>query len=334
MPELRQNPLTKKWVVIAVERSKRPDNFEHEEEANKKPFDPFVQGKEKDTPEEIYAVRKEGTKPNTRGWSIRVIPNLFPILSGDEKLKKTRDGMYTQATGSGAHELIITVGPERDEAKMTVPELKGLIDVFQMRHVEVGKDDKIKYVQIFKNHKGVAGASIRHPHHQLVGLPIVSENIQEELDAMKRYKKRTGRTILQDMIKQEKHDKKRVVHENKDFIVFCPFFSESPFEVWIAPKRPRPLFEKLSDAQKKSMADAMQCALGKMWNTLKNPPMNYFIHTAPTDGQNHDYFHWHVKMFPRITIRAGFEMGTGIIVNVVAPEEAAKFFRKASRKVK
>ena len=334
MPQLRKNPITHQWSVIATERSKRPENFTPEVEEKGTGPDPFAEGLEANTTPETMALRKPGSHPNTPGWRIRVIANMFPIVGAPGKLKRNTLGIFEYADGVGSHELVITRDPARDEAAMSVKELDELLWVFQERYKVMKSRREIEYIQIFKNHGSKGGASLRHPHHQIVGIPFVANDIQREVEGFKSFHKTHKKHALVAIIAQEKKEKTRIVFENDRAIVFCPYFSENPFEMWVALKKQAPHFENASDADRRDVADALQAALGKLHNTLKSPSLNYVLHTAPCDEKPHPTYHWFIRLFPRLITRAGFELGTGIMVNVVAPEDAAKHLRKASRKVK
>lgn len=333
MPELRLNPITQKWVVIATERSKRPENFVVNHQAAKVAMDPFAEGNESMTLPEIF-VLPDATPETPPRWKIRVIGNKFPILGVIGEDREVEQGIYIRRDGIGASEIVVTNHPKRYEAKMTPHELAELIAVFQARYNILSVSPQNRYVLIFKNHGAEAGASIPHPHHQIVAMPIVSNDIADEIQGAKIYKQRHKKNVMEDIIEHELKEKTRIVFENKDFVVFCPYFSSEPFEMWLSPKRHSLVFGQLKKSEELSMADALQAMLGKLSNTLGDPAFNYIIRTAPTDDKNYDFFCWYLRLFPRLTVRAGFEMGTGMGVNTVAPEEAAKFLRKSSRKVK
>lgn len=338
MPEFRQNPITKEWAVIATERSRRPGEFKVKDEDPKIVLskDPLLEGHEQlpvpqGTPQEVFAIRKKDTKPNTPGWSVRVVPNPFPIVDGDKAGKVKTSGLYRSQKGIGFHEVVVTKDPMKSEAEMSVAELTGVVEAFQDRYIKQGAKSYIKNIVVFKNHRKGGGSSLPHPHHQIAGSPLIPQDVANELSSAKRFMSKTKKNIFQEIRKQEQRGT-RVVYQNKEFLVFCPFFSALPFETWIMPKKPSPRFETMTDAQKKMFADALQALLGKAWNTLENPPFNWYIRTAPFDGKSHDSFQWYLRFFPRLNIQAGFEFGTGMMVNTVAPESAAKFLRQAKRK--
>ena len=242
MPELRKNPITHQWTIIATERSRRPDSFPKDSPTPPVGKDPFAEGGEKATTPELFAIRKPGTKPNTPGWKVRVISNMFPIVGGPGKLQRKKLGLYETSVGVGAHELVITRDPEKDEAQMSVAELDELLGVFQYRYRAIARRREIQYIQIFKNHKAAGGASLRHPHHQIVGTPFVANDAHREVEGFREFHKKNKKHALATIVAQEKRQKVRMVYENKLVVVFCPYFSENPFEMWITPKKPEPHF--------------------------------------------------------------------------------------------
>jgi UDPglucose--hexose-1-phosphate uridylyltransferase len=330
MPELRQEPITKKWVIIATERSKRPSDFPVRPEKRKGGSCPFCVGNESKTPPEITAYRKEGTQTDSPGWWVRVVPNLFPALKSGEEGPQNQN-FYVTRPGLGAHEVLI----ESPDHNSTLEEhsLDQARDIFQMwvdRYRAVMEQEDIKYVQIFKNEGSIAGASLEHPHSQLIATPLVPPFIAEELKGAKEYHTEQGHCIYCDMIAHEIEEGERVVAEKQDFISFCPYASRFPFETWIMPKRHQASFGSLDSGQLQSLTEIVQETMQKITGSLNNPPYNMVLHSAPSGEDDAPYYHWHLEVLPRLTIVAGFEWGTGIIINPTPPESAAKYLRETS----
>ena len=339
MGELRKDPILGRWVIIATERGRRPDSFVAKKQKNEddKNKCPFCAGKEYMTPPEIYSLRDSNTKPDRPGWRVRVVPNKYPALNIDTELEKRGYGVHDMMTNFGAHEVIIeTPDHERDIKDQTIDEISDVIGVLQYRVQDLYKDEKFRYILIFKNKGKGAGASIAHPHHQIIGLPITPKRVREELQGAENYFKVKERCIFCDVIEQEKSWGERIIYENDAFISFCPYASRFPFETWIIPKDHSIDFygQKVKD-KVRSLAEMLKVILSKLSKVLNDPEYNYIIHAAPNRFPRGGYwqtieqdFHWHIELFPRLTRVAGFEWGSGFYINPMSPEEAAKFLKE------
>ncbi|MBI2952968.1 MAG: galactose-1-phosphate uridylyltransferase [Chloroflexi bacterium] len=332
MPELRQDPVTLKWVTIAVERAKRPHTFTQAPKVVVKATGecPFCYGHEGETPPEVMAYRDPGTGPNTAGWSVRVVPNLYPAFgpaSGD--LNPRHVGPYTVMNGLGAHEVLIS-SPEHYKDLALLPQdqvtliLKSYID----RYLVHRNNPVLKYVLIIVNHGKEAGASREHPHAQLFGIPIVPHTVVEEIEGLQRYKTEKGTCAYCDVLAYEMKVGERIVYENDKFVVFAPYASKVPFETWLMPKSHGAHFEAMSDQEVRACGDALRTGLAKLHYGLNDPPFNFYIHTAPYSGEGNGLYHWHIEILPKLSIWAGFELGSGIMINTALPESAAEFLRK------
>jgi len=340
MGELRKDPILGRWVIIATERSKRPNAFIGEQDTQKddKAKCPFCAGNEKMTPPEIYSLRDKKTKPNTPGWQVRVVPNKFPALDLNVDLSKKGYGIHDMMSNFGAHEVIIENPDHNKEMKdQTIDEASSVIGVLQKRVEELHKNEQIRYILLFKNKGRGAGASLEHPHHQLMALPITPKRVREELQGAQLYFKLKERCIFCDIMEQEKSWGERMLYENDDFMSFCPYASRFPFEVWILPKdHGTDFYAKKVKTKTRSLTKVLQVVLKKYDKVLNNPNYNYVIHDAPNRFPRHGYwqtieqdFHWHIELFPWLTKIAGFEWGSGFYINPVNPEMAAKFLREA-----
>ncbi|MBA7646115.1 Galactose-1-phosphate uridylyltransferase [subsurface metagenome] len=338
MNELRKDPILGNWVIISPERGKRPQSFTRPQRlVKKKKVCPLCSGNENLTPPEIYALRPKRSKPNTRGWKVRVVPNKFPALDREKELVGERLGMFDVMSGFGTHEVIIETPKHNKNLKnQSIKELSKVLKTFQHRIKELYKDKRLRYCLVFKNEGWEAGASLQHPHSQLIATPVIPKRIREELVGSKNYFKRKRRCIYCDILSQERKSKKRIVYENKEYIVFCPFASRFPFEVWLLPKRHNADF--CSRTTKKNiplLADALKATMQKLASTLNNPQYNYVIHAIPNPISRHGYgknigrnFHWHIEIIPRLTRVAGFEWGADFYINPIAPEAAAHTLRE------
>ncbi|HIJ59961.1 MAG TPA: galactose-1-phosphate uridylyltransferase [Nitrospirae bacterium] len=330
MPELRKDPVSGRWVIISVERGKRPSDFLSPSQKRKSGgFCPFCPGNEHTTPPEILAFRNANTLPNTPGWTMRVVANKFPALQIHGDLNKKGEGVFDMINGVGAHEVIIET-PDHLQSLSTAP-LKFVEDTlwaFFFRISDLKKDARLKYALIFKNEGEVAGASLEHTHSQLIALPIVPHRVKEEMDNSRRYYDAKERCLICDIINQEIDSGKRVVGENDYYIALAPFAARDPFETWVLPKRHESSFSP-RDKNFTQLAEILQRTLKQLDKVLDTPPYNFMLHTSPFKDEQNDYYHWHIEILPRLTKRAGFEWGSGFYINPTLPEEAARFMREA-----
>ncbi len=336
MPELRKDPIVGRWVIISTDRAKRPTDFARERPKMKGGFCPFCYGNETKTPPEVLAYRPNpngGPPPehDTPGWRVRVVPNKFPALGIEGGLNRQAEGMFDKMNGVGAHEVII----ETPEHMSTLPMLpdKRVEDVlwaFRDRILDLKQDRRFKYILIFKNHGEAAGASLEHPHSQLIALPILPKQVVEELEGAKQYFIYKERCVFCDIIRQELDDPIRVVAENDDFVTLAPYAPRFPFETWILPKRHESAFENSSSQMYENLAKALKNLLRRADAVLDNPAYNLVVHTSPVQDPTLDHYHWHIEFMPKLTKTAGFEWGTGFYINPTPPEEAAKFLREAN----
>ena len=332
MPELRKDPITGRWVIIATERAKRPTDFVREKvEIRGTGFCPFCSGNESKTPPEILSYRKDGSQRNTPGWSLRVVPNKFPALGIEGTMNRQGEGLYDKMNGIGAHEVIIET-PDHQQTLATMP-ARGIEDVlwaYRDRILDLKKDRRFKYVLIFKNHGDAAGASLEHTHSQLIALPVVPKRVREEVNSAKDYYSYKERCIFCDILRQEMEDKVRLIAENESFVTIAPYAPRFPFEMWIVPKTHQSAFEESQKHEFEHLAAMMKDMLSRLDRVLDYPAYNHIIHTSPIPEASNDHYHWHMEIMPKLTKMAGFEWGTGFYINPTPPEESAKFMREAA----
>ncbi|HXX58411.1 MAG TPA: galactose-1-phosphate uridylyltransferase [Thermodesulfovibrionales bacterium] len=330
MPELRKDPISGRWVIIAVERGKRPTDFTSPPVQRRKGgFCPFDPGNEYTTPPEIMAFRPSSAQPNGPGWTLRVMPNKFPALQIYGNLDRAGEGMFDKMNGVGAHEVIIeTPDHQLSLSTMSPKAVEDVLWAYYLRLTDLKKDVRFKYVLIFKNEGDAAGASLEHSHSQLIAVPIVPKIVKEEIDAARNYFEYKERCIFCDVINQEIGSGKRVIYENSGYIAIAPFAPRAPFETWILPKRHESVFSP-ADKSFFALAGALQTVLKQFDRILDTPPYNFIIHTAPFTDEANEYYHWHIELIPKLTKIAGFEWGSGFYINPTLPEEAAKFMREA-----
>ncbi len=331
MPELRKDPIVGRWVIISTERAKRPKDFSFASESKQvEPKNcPFCPGNENTTPPEVLAYRPDNSKPDTPGWTLRVVPNKFPALRIEGDLNRKGEGLYDRMNGIGAHEVII----ETPEHRLDLPDLddrafRDVVWACRLRTLELKKDPRFRYVMIFKNFGAAAGASLEHTHSQLIATPVIPKRVNEEMDGAKRYYEYRERCIFCDIIKQEAKDQKRLVAENTHAFAFTPFAPRFPFETWILFKRHISSFEACDEAELDDLAGILKTVLVKLRLALNNPPYNFVLHTSPLTLPTLEFYHFHIEIIPVLTHIAGFEWGTGFYINPTSPEEAADFLRK------
>jgi UDPglucose--hexose-1-phosphate uridylyltransferase len=331
MPELRKDPVTGRWVIIATDRAKRPSDFARQQvEIKGVRFCPFCPGNELRTPPEILAYRTRGSA-NEPGWSLRVIPSKFPVLRVEGTLTRRAEGIYDKMNGIGAHEVIIET-PEHFQTLADMPEkhVEDLFWAFRDRVLDLRRDVRLRYALLLKNHGEPAGAVLEHTHSQLIALPVVPKRAQEELDGSRKHFEYKERCVYCDIIAQEADSAVRVVRETDHFIVVTPYASRFPFESWILPKAHNSHAESMTHAEIHDLAPVLRTLLRKVRSTLERPPYNLVLHSAPIQDQAMPHYHWHIELIPKLTHVAGFEWGTGFHINPTPPEEAAKFLREAS----
>ncbi len=337
MPELRKDPLIGRWVIVSTERGKRPSEFTPTPiEQTDHSKDPFAEGNEHLTPAEIFAFRNPHSKPNGPGWQVRVVPNKFPALRIEGDLGKEGHGMYDQMNGVGAHEVIIeTPNPELQLEQQPIEGVARVLETYKMRMSDLLRDTRFRYTLIFKNFGRQAGATLPHPHSQLIATPVTPKRVKEKLIGAMQYFNYKDRSIFEDMLRQELKEGSRIVYENTGFVAFCPFASRFPFEVTILPRRQAAYFYDIHPDEILQLADVMKVTLMKLSKALNQPQYNYIIHTAPVRYPHHGYwatidqdYRWHIEILPRLTLIAGFEVGTGFYINPTPPEEAAKYLRE------
>lgn len=341
MPELRKDPIIGRWVIIATERAKRPSDFSFaKEEDVSAPHAkcPFCEGNESLTPPEIYAMRKKTSRPNKPGWSIRVVPSISPFLSVKGDLDRHGKGMYDLMNGVGAHEVLIETPKHGPDAFIKdISQIEKLTEVVIKRICEFKKDQRLKYVLIFKNHGKVAGGSnIQHQHLQLIATPVTPKRVKEELAGSKRYFDYKDRCVFCDMMKQELDQKERIFLDLDGFVAINPYCSRFPFETWILPKKHSCDFDNMTKKERKGYARIFHLAIDNLTKALGDFPYNLILHTAPFRRRKkkgywetiEDDYHWHIEIMPRLTQVAGFEWGSGFYINPIPPEEACKYLKE------
>lgn len=331
MRELRKDPITGRWVIIAAERGKRPTDFVGSSIQMRGGFCPFCYGNEDHTPSEILCYRSDGGASNTPGWMLRVVPNKYPALGIEGSLNRQGEGLFDKMNGIGAHEVIIET-PDHNASLATLSEqaVEDVLWAFRDRMLDLRKDKRFRYILIFKNHGEAAGASLEHSHSQLIALPIVPKLVREEIEGSKAHYSFKERCVYCDIIRQELDSCSRVIDENADFVVISPYAPRFPFETWLLPKTHVSCFEEAQKREYQNLSRILKTTLLKVDQVLGHPPYNMVIHTSPITESLNDFYHWHIEIMPKLSKIAGFEWGTGFYINPVPPEEAARALREVA----
>ncbi|MHC4878658.1 MAG: galactose-1-phosphate uridylyltransferase [Planctomycetota bacterium] len=339
MSELRKDPILDRWVIIAPDRATRP--FDH----SRPPMPeasagncPFCRGNESLTPAATLTLDLQNKCfEGESDWLVRIVPNSFPALQqavdratppGDST---AGTGSFQTASGHGVHEVIIE-SPQhvRSISQLDTDQFERILIAWQTRHSQLARRNDLAHVSLFKNSGEASGASLAHVHSQLLASPFVPPQIAAELDAAASFQQQTGRSLWSHLLQREQSDGRRIVSEGKHFSVLCPFASRFPAETWIVPHRWQPDFRAAAAVEIRELAETLRSTLHRLDSAFGRPAFNLAVHTAPLRARHRDAFHWHMEITPRLTGIAGFEIGSGTWINIVAPEDAAARLRDAS----
>lgn len=304
--EIRKHYFLDRYVIFSPKRNLRPQKISEEDKARKMAIKESCFFCPEELKEEIKFQIGKG-----KNWEVAVVPNKFPALTLENK------------KAYGVQEVIIeTPEHNRELPDLSVEHIAKVLEVYDQRLDVLAKIEGIKYVFVFKNDGGKAGASVPHAHSQVYALPIIPPEIQGVSDAVDEYMIKNKSCAFCDIIKKEKEEKTRVAYENKDFIAICPYAGSAPYGVWILPKKHIRSIQYLNKSEIKNLAVTLKHILSKLDDI--DIAYNYFLHNS-LDNEGH---HFRLKVVPRLTIWAGLELGTGVIINPVFPEDAAAFYRK------
>jgi UDPglucose--hexose-1-phosphate uridylyltransferase len=325
MSILRQDPTTKDWVIIATDRGKRPDDFQKTvAESHLQTHDPacpFCPGQESLTPPDILRYPHD----SLLDWRVRVVPNKYAAVGLNvEPYRKEAGHFFREMGGVGHHEVIIeTPQHHQSLSRMTTNEVELVLQACHERYCALKQDPQVKSIVLFKNHGERAGTSLIHPHSQIVGTPVAPLLVRKKYEVAISHFDDTGRCLYRDLVDEERLAKVRVLFESTRFVVFHPFASRVPFETWIAPKYEESTFGHVEPGHLAELADVLRRTLKTLYDALGNPDFNYILHSAPPEDDTKHYFLWHIQILPRLTTIAGFELGSGIFINTILPEDAA-----------
>ena len=327
--EIRQNKATREWVIYAPARGKRPRDFTQRRD-QRQPLPmrdaqcPFCPGNEHLLPGILVERHGQAHQP----WQTRVVPNKFPALTPEGDITRYTKGIYVAMQGYGYHEVIIE-SPRHNQQliDLAADDLAPLIETYHQRYLELRADERNVLILIFRNHGLRAGASLVHPHSQLITTGMIPRHIRWREEEAERYFDEWGRCVYCDILAFERQEQQRVLLENNSFLAFIPFAADVPFETWIVPKRHQADFGAISDDEKTDLTRALHHILTRLHHKLNDPDYNYIINSSPRKA-NEPQLHWYLRIRPRLVTRAGFEIGSGIRINPSLPEADAAFLNQ------
>ncbi len=329
--ELRCDVASGDWVVIASGRAKRPEMFKKEErikEENPEKDCPFCDfGNLKNAIVSFENGKKVETL--TENWSAISVPNKYPaFVPADDLDKRHENGLYQTMNAVGYHEVVITKDHYKSLGQLPVDKVREVLSLYKERYLDLKEKKHVNYVSIFHNHGVEAGASIPHPHSQILTTPLIDIDLRKALEKGRAYSENKKNCIYCQMNEWEMEKRERIVYENDLFLAICPFASKAAFQIIISPKKHLAYFEEINEEELDMLADVFRAALSKIYNGLNDPPYNFYLHCAPSDGMDHGYYHWHWTILPKTSIWAGFELGARMEISTIKPEEAAKYLRE------
>jgi UDPglucose--hexose-1-phosphate uridylyltransferase len=333
MSELRYNATADEWVIIASERAKRPEDFKHAASVvapDNIEHCPFCAGHEQKTQGEIYAVREDNSEPNTPGWKVRIVPNQFPAVTTEKNQQIKNENIFNSKSGFGIHDVIIE-SPDHNLplCEMDKKQVERVFLTYKQRFLQLSRDPRFETIILFKNHGQAAGTSLSHPHSQVVALPIIPSTVLQKVEVARRYFAKTGLCLYCQIVENEIRADERVVIQSENFLAYEPFGSHTPFETMILPKWHAPSFAEITDEQCRELAGVMQQIIKRINAVLNTPAYNFALYSIPLNEGNHKIYHWHFKIYPRVSQPAGFELGSGMYINTMVPEDAARYLREA-----
>lgn len=326
MPELRLNLISREWVIIAKEKGKNPEDFIESKVIKRQPdyteTCPFCPGNESKTPHDICTIHDD------RGWRIRVMWNKFSKLSVDGERKRWNTELRKSVNGVGIHEIIIET-PYHSHTTATMPaeQLREVIQIYRDRFIEAYKDPRVEHVVIFKNSGSSAGTTVEHSLSQIVGLPITPLSVRSRIEGAMRFFDETGDCLVCRTVGDEIGDGSRILCETEHFVSLVPYAALSPFHIWMFPKRHSGSFAGIHPEEIWDLAVNLKMTMAKLYYGLEQPDFNYVLRSGNPSHVGSEFIHWYLSIVPRISMATGFELGSGMYINPVAPEAGAQFLR-------
>jgi UDPglucose--hexose-1-phosphate uridylyltransferase len=330
MPEFRKDPVVDRWVIIAAERAQRPQRKPKRIRLPQSGICPFCAGSESMTPPAVLVLANDDASAHDASWSVRVVPNKYPALTQSAGLTPAKDDLYHRLDAIGIHEVVIeTPKHVADLAALSEIEIERILRAYRARMLHLRADRRWQYILIYKNQGIEAGATLAHSHSQIAALPMVPREPLEEFAAAEKHYAATGGCIYCKIIRSERENRARIIAKNDGFLAFCPFASRVAGETWILPERHASAFELAALADLSALARILHDLLKRLAARFDEPAFNYFIHSNPAHEPENPHYHWHLELLPKLQHVAGFEWGSGVYMNSLAPEEAARLLRGA-----
>lgn len=329
MPELRQNLATQEWVIIASERAKRPNVFAEVDHhvltaaySSHDPACPFCPGNEE--------LDLEITRwPESGPWQTRVVRNKFPALATDGEITRSFQGVQRRIAGVGHHEVLVEHPHHNTTLALITPdEVRAVLHMYQERGLVISRDRRMEHIIHFKNHGERAGASLPHPHSQIIALPMVPGDIRRRMEIAQRYFDEHGQCVFCAMIEDELRLDERIIAVNDRFVAFVLYAAQSPFHAWIIPRRHQTNFLYTPPEDLDALANILRDVLRQLYFGLNDPNYNLIIRSTPAKEVENAYFHWYITIVPRLSRSAGFELGSGMRISPAIPEACAEFLRQ------
>ncbi|PIR97803.1 MAG: hypothetical protein COT89_02740 [Candidatus Colwellbacteria bacterium CG10_big_fil_rev_8_21_14_0_10_42_22] len=324
--ELRQDLTSGDWILFSNARDKKPRDFVKENILPKQRRGKCIF----ENPKKAGGGRIISYHPEEKNWKLIVIPNRFPaVISNKEKARIKKRGPFSHIDGYGHHEVVITKNHEKNFAQLPIEDANLLFNVFRERYQEIAKDKNTAYISVFQNRGPRAGASIYHPHYQILSTPVVPPLANHHLENSKNFFRDTKKCIHCSQIEFSHIRGDRIIHEDELSIAFAPYAPKEPFEFRVSPKGHSSYFEDASEYEIHSVVKSLQSSLRKLERKIKNANYNFYFHTSPVKNKkSYGFYHWHIQVVPRLNISAGFELTTGMEINSIFPEDAVKILNK------
>lgn len=330
MSEMRYNVVSRDWVVVAPERARRPEDFRKDRPAptadrpSHKPDCPFCPGGEENTPGETLRFCDEQNH-----WQVRSFPNRYPALTVEPEERRPAGEVFQRRRfGSGIHEVVAESRLHNVTlALQSETDIERVLRAWIQRSQELFKLRELEHLVVFKNHGVSAGSSLEHPHSQIIGLPVLPSSVRRRFDDAFRFFQKGKGCVLCEMARAECHDGSRVVAESPGFLAFVPFASDSPFSIWLVPKRHNHCFALSEASELRELAGVLRQVLARLYVGLHDPDYNLIVRSANPPGPGTHFFHWYITVVPRLSRLAGFELGTGMFIRSSLPEADAEYLR-------
>ena len=327
---MRYNVATRDWVVVAPERARRPEDFhaakpavtadraEHRDDC------PFCPGGEANTQGETLRFCDERNE-----WQVRCFPNRYPALTAEPEESQPAGNLFQRRRfGSGIHEVVAESRLHNVTlALQSESEVELVLRAWQQRSLELFQQRELEHLVVFKNHGASAGSSLEHPHSQIIGLPVLPSSVRRRFDDAFRFFQKGKGCVFCEMVRAELADGARVVVDSYGFVAFVPFASDSPYSVWIVPKRHSHCYALTEKNELRELAGVVRQVLARLYLGLRDPDYNLIVRSANPPGPGTHFFHWYITVVPRLSRMAGFELGTGMFIRSSAPEADAAYLR-------